>query len=173
MRAAFFVILLSGTYCPPGRPYQKDIAMKKSLFLILIAATLLVSCAPLANSQLSAARDRWHAANISHYRFNLGVGCFCAFTTRMPLTIEVQKGRVLSMLYNDGSPVPADQQQVFASYQTIDALFDYTAQSLKADEIKIEYDPNYGFPTRVQIDFIKQAMDDELSLSVQDFQALP
>jgi hypothetical protein len=37
----------------------------------------------------------------------------------------------------------------------------------------VEYDPTYGFPTNVQIDFIKNAADDELSLFVPSFERLP
>ena len=48
--------------------------------------------------------------------------------------------------YNDALPVLADEQPVFARYQTIDALFDFTSESLaKADEIKLEYDATYGW----------------------------
>ena len=148
--------------------------MKRTLLSIFLIACLIAGCAPLANAELSAARSRWQSAHVSHYRFGLAVSCFCAFSQRMPLTIEVKDGNLVSMLYNDGSPVPADQQPTFARYQTIDALFDFTGQSLsKADSMNIEYDRSYGFPSKVQIDFIKQAADDELSLFVRDFQVLP
>lgn len=147
--------------------------MKNTLLPLLVVA-LLAGCSALGNNALSSARNRWNAAHIAHYRYQLRVGCFCAFTTRMPLTIEVQNGQIVSMTYNDGTPVGSQDQQIFAGYDTIDKLFDFTAaSSKKADEIKIEYDPAYGFPSSVQIDFIKQAADDELALNVSNFQALP
>ncbi len=147
--------------------------MKRTLLLIALSA-ILTACSALADSQLSRARSRWRSAHISHYSYKLSVGCFCAFTERMPLTVEVQDGRVISMSYRDGSAVSSQDQQIFADYQTIDALFDFTSQSIhKADNIKVQYDPTYGFPSSVQIDFIRNAADDELSLSVSDFQRLP
>ncbi len=92
----------------------------------------------------------------------------------MPLAVEVKDGHVVSMSYKDGSPVSSQDQQIFANYQTIDALFDFTSQSIhKADDIKVQYDPTYGFPSGVQIDFSRNAADDELSLSVSDFRPLP
>ncbi len=148
--------------------------MKKLLLPLALAALLLTSCGLFPNPQFASAQSRWRNANVSHYRYSLRVGCFCAFTQRMPLTIEVANGVIRSMSYSDGTPVPAGQAPIFARYSTIDALFDYTAEALRqADEIKIQYDPTYGFPANVQIDFIKQAIDDELGLTVTDFQPLP
>ncbi len=148
--------------------------MKKTLFLFFITALLFSACAPLQDSELSQNREKWRTANISHYRFELSVGCFCPFGQQMPLTIEVQNGQVVSMAYNDGSIVPENERKSFEQYETIDALFDYTASVIgKADEIKINYNPTYGFPSNVQIDFIKNALDDELWLSVQSFEPLP
>jgi hypothetical protein len=153
---------------------QQETTMKKLLLALVILASLISACTPLARAQLSSAHDRWRAANISHYRFDLVVSCFCAFRDKMPLTIEVQDGRPVSMQYKGGVSVTPEEQQTFSSYQTIDALFDYTAESLaKADQIRIQYDPTYGFPTAVQIDFVKNAMDDELSLYTSNFQKLP
>ena len=148
--------------------------MKKILLSATLVAIVLAGCSYVANTEQSNARARWQSSRISHYSYKLRVGCFCAFTERMPLSIEVKDGKVVSMTYRDGAPVSAEQQQIFAQYQTIDALFDFTSQTIgKADEIKTGYDPTYGFPATVQIDFIKQAVDDELGLSVTDFQPLP
>ena len=148
--------------------------MKKILLSATLVAIVLAGCSYVANTELSNARARWQSSRISHYSYKLRVGCFCAFTERMPLSIEVKDGKVVSMTYRDGTPVSAAEQQIFAQYHTIDALFDFTSQTIgKADEIKAVYDPTYGFPATVQIDFIKQAADDELGLSVTDFQPLP
>jgi len=156
--------------------------MKKPTLIILVilavaaalVASFLVYRSTLGGSELSSARSRWQTANIAHYRYNLNVSCFCAFVERMPLAIEVQDGRVLSMQYKDGTPVSAEERQMFASYETLDKLFDFTAESQqKADSIKIAYDSTYGFPSSVEIDFIQQAADDELYLYVTGFQQLP
>ena len=41
-----------------------------------------------------------------------------------------------------------------------------------AEEIQISYDATYGFPNSIAIDYIKEAVDDELSLQVSDFEVL-
>ncbi len=148
--------------------------MKKLFLSIMLAGAVLTSCSYFANSELSRARARWQAANIHHYKYKLGVGCFCAFTERMPLTIEVMDGQVQSMSYQDGSPVTGQDRLTFAPYQTIDSLFDFTSETIgTADEVKADYDATYGYPVNVQIDQIRNAADDELFLTVSDFQPLP
>jgi hypothetical protein len=148
--------------------------MKKITFSIILIAVLLSSCSYLANSELSSARSRWEAANINHYSYRLSIGCFCAFTQRMPLTIEVKDGQVQSMSYQDGSPVTEEDRLTFAPYQTIDSLFDFTSAAIgTADSVTAEYDAMYGYPVNVYIDRAKNAADDEMSLAVSDFKPLP
>ena len=43
----------------------------------------------------------------------------------------------------------------------------------KADKVTVEYDDTYGFPTTITIDFVEEATDDELYLTISAFEALP
>jgi hypothetical protein len=148
--------------------------MKKIWISLVLLALALSACSARAGSELARNRDKWQAAGIGHYRFSLSVLCFCPFSAQMPLSVEVLNGRVVSMTYNDGTPVPEGEQANFSAYSTMDALITYTEDALRrADEIHITYDPLYGFPSQVQIDFIKNAVDDELALRAENFQALP
>jgi hypothetical protein len=91
----------------------------------------------------------------------------------MPLTIEVQDGKAISMAYNDGSPVPEADRSIFAQYETIEDLFNFTQDAIsRADEIHVTYDSTYGYPSIVQIDFVRNAADDELDLTVQSIEPL-
>jgi hypothetical protein len=148
--------------------------MKTIIIFLTLAALVLSSCSILPNRDFNAAQFRWQNSHLSHYRYTIHVGCFCAFMDTMPLTIEVANGAVQSMSYSDGSPVPPDQLASFARYSTIEAVFSLTADALhRADEVKVAYDRTYGFPSTVQIDYMKDAVDDELALSVTSFQPLP
>ena len=148
--------------------------MKRFLISITLLACMLASCTMTARSELARALDRWQAANIAHYRYNLRVECFCGFMDKMPLSIEVKDGQVVSMSYNDGSPVPDADRQLFARYQTIEALFGFTQESLAtADEVKVEYDPTYAFPATVLVNQAKMAADAGLNLFVLNFERLP
>jgi len=37
----------------------------------------------------------------------------------------------------------------------------------------VTYDSTYGYPVEINIDFIKNAIDDELYLSASEFEVLP
>src|SRR5215203_3867654 len=61
---------------------EKERTMKKLLLLML--AIVLSACTTIANasepkSEVQQACDKWQAANISHYRFELFISCFCVF----------------------------------------------------------------------------------------------
>lgn len=148
--------------------------MKKLLLLML--AVMLTACSALQpKSDFEIARDKWQDANISHYRFNLFVGCFCIFTQDMPLIIEVKDGEVVSMEYQSGNEIDATNLEYFQRFATIDRIFEELEKDLggEADKVTVAYDETYGFPTEVSIDFIEQAADDELYLTLSNFEALP
>ncbi|MBI5354106.1 MAG: hypothetical protein HZB50_15800 [Chloroflexi bacterium] len=148
--------------------------MKKIILLLL--ALMLTACSFGAPSELDKNRQTWQDAGITHYRFSLHIGCFCAFRDQMPLTVEVQNGEIVSMTYADGTLVDKTDPnyETFSQHATIDRIFSELEAGLKgdADEVTVTYDSAHGFPSEIYFDYIKDAMDDELSLSVSNFEAL-
>ncbi len=65
--------------------------------------------------------------------------------------------------------------ELFEKYATIDRIFTELKADLNgaADEVIAKYDPTYGFPAEVTIDVEKQATDDELYLTLSNFEKLP
>jgi len=135
----------------------------------------LVACSLGSQTEIERNREKWQDASISHYRFSLFVGCFCVFSQDMPLAIEVQDGEVVSMEYQSGNDIDATNRELFERYATIDRIFTELEADINgaADEVVVTYDPTYGFPAQVNIDFIKEAIDDELALTVSEFEELP
>jgi hypothetical protein len=43
----------------------------------------------------------------------------------------------------------------------------------EADKVTVTYDPTYGYPTEIVIDYIELATDDEMYISVTNFEPLP
>jgi len=149
--------------------------MKKITLLLL--ALILAACTAGGGTELSRNQSKWQDANISHYRFELTVGCFCPFRSQMPMTVEVQNGEIVSMVDVNGQAVSTDDpmSEFIVKYATIDRLFsELESDSVQqADKLTVSYDPAYGFPSEISIDFIELAMDDELYLSVSAFEPLP
>jgi hypothetical protein len=138
----------------------------------------LAACTAVGNamgSEIEQNKEKWQDANISHYRYNLSITCFCIFSQEMPLIIEVQDGEVVSMEYQSGNEIDTGSRELFEKYATIDRIFTELEADLNgaADEVIAKYDTTYGFPTEVTLDFVKEATDDELYLNISNFEKLP
>ncbi len=150
----------------------------KRLLLFTLLVLLVLTAAGCGNFRQGRALSRnltlWESQDITHYRFQLQVSCFCPFMDLMPLTVEVRDGQLIAMFDSSGQPIPADRLEMFDRYAGIDKVFELVDQAIsgKADEVSVTYNPTYGFPSRVSIDYIKMAVDDELGLQVSNFEVL-
>ncbi len=148
--------------------------MKKITLLIL--ALILSACSP-GSTELDRNQAKWEAANITHYRYQLGVGCFCPVSGLMPMTVEVQDGEVVSItdVNGDDYPTTDPMSDFILKYATIYGLFsELGSDSVQdADKLSVAYDSTYGFPSDISIDFIELAVDDELYITISGFEPLP
>jgi hypothetical protein len=149
--------------------------MKKITLLLL--ALILAACSAVGGSELSRNQSKWQDAGITHYRFQLSVSCFCLFRSQMPLTIEVKDGEIVSMIDVNGEAFPMDDpmSELVMKHATIDRLFSELGSDpvQEAENLTMSFDPTYGHPVEVAIDYIELAADDELYLSVSGFEPLP
>ena len=147
--------------------------MRRLIFIAL--AVLLAGCSlSPASTELEQNRALWEAQNASDCQFQLSILCFCPYYSQMPLTIKVRDGEAISISAADGSDVTPNLEY-YSQADTIEELFGIieSAQAGGADEIKVEYDPDYGYPVSIDIDYIKQAVDDEVSYQVMNLEFLP
>ena len=148
--------------------------------IILIVMTLILAgCAAMGSAQGSQSeieqnKEKWQDAGISHYRYHLFISCFCVFVENMPLVIEVQDGKVVSMEYQNGNEIDPSLLELFEKYATIDRVFAEVEAGLNgaADNVVVKYDPTYGFPSEVTLDFEEQVADDEIYLTLSNFEEL-
>ena len=148
--------------------------MKRIILLLL--ALILTACSA-GGSELSLNQDKWKDAGINHYRFEVAVSCFCLFRSQMPLTVEVQDGEIVSMTDVNGEAFPLDDpmSDLVTKHATIDRIFsELESDSVQeADNLTVTYDPVYGYPVEIAIDYIELAADDELYISVSAMEPLP
>jgi hypothetical protein len=80
------------------------------------------------------------------------------------------------MTYADGTLVDTTDPnyEIFSQHATIDRIFSELEAGLSgdADEVTVTYDSTRGFPSEIYFDYIQAAADDELSLSVSEFEIL-
>src|SRR6185503_18172617 len=140
--------------------------MRNLIFIFIVLA--LAACSMGSQTEIARNKEKWQDANITHYRYDLTLGCFCVFSQDMPLVIEVMDSKVVSMEYQNGNPIDATNREFFERFSTIDRIFSELEADLAgaADEVTVTYDPTYGFPVEVSIDYVKEATDDELYLTI-------
>jgi hypothetical protein len=120
---------------------------------------LLAACnSPLFGSgqedDLREQRRNWVRLGISDYSYDFQRACFC--------------GGPLRPLRQAPPFLPANWagtiNDVFTELQR---LFDQGA-----DEINLDFDDDFHFPSRAEIDRVRNAIDDELTLHLSNFQPL-
>ena len=100
------------------------------------------------------------------YTYQLRVGCFCPVVDGK---VRVQDGQVVAV---GGWPGVDRPLTGFADASpTIDGVFTQLALAMKgADDVDVEYDQQTGVPTSIQVDWAKNAVDDEIGYQISDFQ---
>ena len=148
--------------------------MKKQTLLLSLLVLALTLSACGGTSEMQTNHDKWNAADVNHYTFELIISCFCPFAEIMPVTVEVKDGKIVSMTDVNGKAVEGEFAQYIEEAASIERLFDIAEKNAsEAEEIQVTYDAQYGFPTAINIDFIKMAVDDEISYYVNNFNPLP
>lgn len=137
------------------------------LALLLGGAACQAPTAPGDHDNLVAARTRWDAMSGPTYSYRVDRDCECVLGGRL-LTVSVHRGAVISAAYEDsGSQV---DQALWAYVPTVPDLFDMIQDALdrKAAYLAVTYDPTYGYPTHIQIDYSVNAVDDEVLMNLRD-----
>ena len=151
-----------------------------ALFVVPLAL-LLVSCSggsSLSTNtteavRLQRSRALWARNGVRDYVYTVRVSAFVASANRL-VRITVQNGRTVSITPDDGDPTPLENDgRFFARFATVESLFNVIQQALnaRADSISVDYDSVLGYPTRINIDYIRLAVDDELGVQVSQFEA--
>ena len=124
----------------------------------------------LQQSRLDQNWDRFQSAAPVSYSYVVRVTCECPTDITRPVTVWVDRGSIEYLLYeDDGRPVPLSYS---SSFPSVEQLFDAIQAGIdrRADLIQVDYDPTYGYPTNVYIDYDRRMADDELSLTTRGLQ---
>ncbi len=134
----------------------------------LVVLATMTACDTIAGTQPE--RALWQALDIQNYDFVYGVSCFCGFTRPNPAKLSVRGGVVVKVVPVDSAGFTREIGTP-STYPTVDSLFSIleTAQKNTPKGVTVEFDPTYHFPTKMFIDPIKNAVDDEVTYTIQKF----
>lgn len=141
----------------------------KTVLTLFIFSGVLSGCGNSANKtldELNRNRAKWESANIHTYQFEYRVSCFCLDEYTLPRLVFVDADQVVSQTVIDTHvALPLDDNNAMS----ITALFERIAlEESRAESLSVEYDPELGYPTLVQVDENKQIADDEYTLYVSN-----
>jgi hypothetical protein len=112
--------------------------------------------------------ELWASTQPAHYSFFLERLCFCGTEVTARVRIVVLNGAVISRTYADGRPVPSQWHELFPP---MEGVFQILREALdrEAFEFEVQYDPDRGYPRTVAIDYVENAVDEELGLRLTGF----
>ena len=138
---------------------------------MLKSALLFVLASSLAACSLFDGQPEYSGPD--DYVYTLNVGCFCLATG--PLRITVRDGEVSDVETLDAwrRDDPWYDDAVEDRSMTLVELEALVRRARRtADDVEVEYDPTYGFPVSVSIDWYRDAVDDEIGYTVSDYTPL-
>ena len=136
------------------------------LIWLLPLALSFTSCGPLDSradqKTLEKNRDKWRSKGADTYYYEYRQLCFCAIEYADWAGVYVFEDAVeeVTILATDEPPTMLG----LVDYRIIEDLFRIAENAIdEADKYDIEYDQEYGYPTKIEADFYKNAVDDEVT----------
>lgn len=138
---------------------------------VITAVTNLLHGCPadpleLAAAKLEENRAKWEAAGIDSYDLDYRRSCFCP--PPGDVQVLVRGGEIFSIRDPDtGAEIENPSTGAFG-FNSVDGLFDAIAAAIngRVARLDVEYDPELGYPTSISIDFIADAVDDEIGIRI-------
>ena len=118
---------------------------------------------------------KWKEAAPDSYQYDFQRLCYCTTESIEPVRITVEDGQVVAVVrQSDGQPVPQPDADLRFRI-TIDSLFGIIAEAMDRDasDIDVRYDPTLKYPTSAQIDYLTNAIDEELGFTARLVQPSP
>src|SRR5688572_29894540 len=140
-----------------------------ALLPLLLAGCGILGSEDETRDMLERNERVWAQNAPSRYRFVLQRLCFCGTEVVEPVLVTVENGAVVSRTYvASGRPVGAQWTSLFPA---MEGVFDIVREALdrNADQLDVSYDGRLGYPLSASIDYVRNAIDDELELRVRDF----
>ncbi|GAB5410625.1 MAG: hypothetical protein BalsKO_29900 [Balneolaceae bacterium] len=158
---------------------------KHSFIALVIILGIFISCdndgiTITEIEKLDDAIERWESNKSKDYSFIYEEQCFCPYFGKVEVIVfadtifalkNPETGEDFTIETGNGEEKLID---VYPDYViNIDELFVTLKEaSLKADEMEGSYDGQIGYPKEVSIDYYKDAVDDEITYLISNYQVL-
>ncbi len=156
--------------------------MRKTLFILFISV-LFISCSLFTkeNDGYEEALATWTEQKQNNYAFQYDMRCFCALAPSAEIIVRSDSVYQIlnpetgdSLFFQTSENMFQYVGDVYPDlYYTIDGFFDIINRARKeADNVEVNYNDEIGFPESIQIDYDKNAIDDEVGHSISNYRPL-
>ena len=152
---------------------RKNITANRIVVLVLaIGSVAFAGCDDISGPEnaLAKARARWSANRPTAYAFTIVRDCNCFDQAIGPVRVTVANGTVQSQIYTYNSQTVTSQYA--GLFPDIDGLFALIQAAFEANAARVDgtYDASAGYPREVFIDYAHPTVDDELRITIRDFE---
>ncbi len=151
---------------------------KKYAILILIAFVGFSCEEDEMNVELTKLEKQkliWQLNRPADYSYRIFKTCLCPAYERGPFKVTVRNYNIADIQYLGARPLEIQSSMLSNANLQLDSLFGTMQQHFlqNPDKVLIDYDPEYGYPAEVSIDFIRTTTDDEVGIFISNFELLP
>lgn len=133
----------------------------------------------MLSPEIERNQAKWESQHITHYRMSLNLLGYGYNYSRMPLTVEVKDGEVITVVDARGETVsPKDHEVTVDDYPngfTIPGMFSYADRTCgeSPPAMKVSFNPVLGYPTTIYVDPYTEPCCQDFTIEVRDFEVLP
>lgn len=142
-----------------------------AVLIFLCTGLVLLSCDSTVQPQpvdppnpqtLEEAVEVWSALNLNTYRMDMTRSCECL--QPVEYTVVVAYGKVVDVEFEVNPAQPSESKEQMKNFaRSVTGYFDLIAEyNETAHSVDVEYDAEFGFPTRIFIDPFAEMADDEI-----------
>lgn len=148
----------------------RPLTLGLTLALALACGT---STGPTQQAAFDRALARWQSQQLDSYQFELTRNCFCVLGGQV-IVITVEQGTIKTAETTESGTAIAIERELLSYLPTIPDLFDMVQDALNRSvaRLLVTYDPSLGYPSRIELDYVNEAIDDESTTIVRNLTAL-
>jgi hypothetical protein len=145
--------------------------MNPKQVILVFLLSMLPACSDQGSTSIDLEhRQLWESLSIHHYTIDQRRDCFRCPNGGRIVQIVVRADTIASISAIDSLQPPIQS----GPYLTIDSLFGFIewARTLPSANIQVSYHAQYGYPERIILDPVPNAVDDEIAYTTSHFGAI-
>lgn len=116
---------------------------------------------------------KWQSNGIDDYEINYQRRCFCYFVPDGQ--VRVEDGTIVAVRDPEtGNELDNPHPDSITAFKSIDGVFEVIASAIQRHAVTLDvvYNPQFGYPEHVSIDYVAEIADEEITINIRDLRPL-